>query len=655
MSRRSRALAFAPALPLALALAACSDAPPDLSGPIEGWGAYGNDAGGARHSKLTQITPENVGELELAWIHRSGDVLDGSASLGKSSLQVTPIVAAGSLVYCSPRNKVFALDPETGRERWRFDPAVDASQYYIINCRGVSQWTDPAAAYTDACSERIVMGTVDARLIALDAKTGERCAGFGANGEVDLRAGMGDIDPGEYGVTSPPAIVRDRIVTGAMVLDSRRVDAPGGVVRAFDARTGALVWAWDPLLPEHPGLAPRGEGVLYRRGTTNAWTALSADAERGLVYVPTGNTHPDYYGGHRAGADVYSSSIVALRAEDGAIAWHFQTVHHDIWDYDVASQPVLFDFRGAGGPAPGLIAPTKLGMLFFLNRETGAPLFPVEERPVPQAGAVPGEYLSPSQPFTTKPETLHPHTLGPDDAFGFTPWEKAACRRALEALRHDGIYTPPSLEGTVQYPGMIGGMNWGSASVDPQRRVVVVNTQRIAAKIRLVPQEEMAARYPDGPPAYGVEPQSGSPYFLEREPLLSPWLKAPCNAPPWGTLAAIDTATGEKKWEVTLGTSRDLAPWPVWLKLGTPNLGGPITTASGLVFIGATTDFYLRAFSTETGEELWRRRLPTAAHATPMTYRLTPNGRQFVVIAAGGHGILGTPPNDALMAFALPE
>jgi quinoprotein glucose dehydrogenase len=650
MSRRVSALSFA--IVLSSSLAACSREPLDLTGPIEGWSAYGNDAGGSRHSSLTQITPENVSGLELAWIHRSGDVLDGTQGFAKSSLQVTPIIAAGSLVYCSPRNRVFALDPETGRERWRFDPAVDATGFYIINCRGVSQWRDPNAAYADACSERIVMGTIDARLIELDAKTGEPCPGFGTNGTVDLAAGIGDAEPGEYGVTSPPVILRDRIVTGAMVLDSRRVDAPGGVVRAYDARTGALAWAWDPVLPEQPELAPRSPDVAYRRGTTNAWSALSTDLERGLVYVPTGNTSPDYYGGQRKGADYYSSSIVALGASDGHVAWRFQTVHHDIWDYDIASQPVLFDFRGAQGVRPGLIAATKLGMLFFLDRETGAPLFPVEERPVPQAGAVPGEYLSPTQPFPTKPEPLHPLALEPDDAFGFTPYDKAKCREQIESLRHDGIYTPPSLEGSVQYPGYIGGMNWGSVSVDPQRRVVITNIQRVAGRIQLVPRSEESKHATDNP--YGLEPQAGVPYALDRMPLLSPF-GAPCTPPPWGQLVAIDTSTGEKKWAVTLGTTRDRAPFPIWLPLGTPNMGGPMTTASGLVFIGATTDFFLRAFSTETGEELWKTRLPTAAHATPMTYRLTPTGRQFVVIAAGGHGMLGTPPSDALMAFALPQ
>jgi quinoprotein glucose dehydrogenase len=647
MPRRVFALSFA----LALALA-CSRAPLDYSGPIEGWGAYGNDAGGSRHSKLTQITPENVGQLEIAWIHHSGDVLDGTQGYSKSSLQVTPIIAADSLVYCSPRNRVFALDPETGQERWRFDPGVDAKGFYIINCRGVSQWTDATAARGEACRERIVMGTIDARLIELDARTGRLCDGFGKDGMVDLAAGIGFRKPGEYGVTSPPAIVHDRIITGAMVLDSIRVDMPGGVVRAYDVRTGALSWAWDPVLPDTPELAPRQAGTDYRRGTTNAWSELSVDEARGLVYVPTGNTSPDYYGGHRHGADAFSSSIVALRADDGQVAWHFQTVHHDIWDYDIASQPVLFDFHGAGGDQPGLIAPTKLGILFFLNRETGAPLFPIEEKPAPQEGAVPGEYLSKTQPMPTRPEPLHPTTLGPEDAFGFTPIDKAACRREIESLRHDGIYTPPSLEGSVQYPGFIGGMNWGSVSVDPQRHVVVTNVQRVAGRIQLVPRAEMKSHASHNPYG-GLEPQEGVPYALDRAPLLSPW-GAPCTKPPWGQLAAVDTVTGEKKWAVTLGTTRDRAPFPIWLPLGTPNMGGPITTASGLVFIGATTDFFLRAFSTETGEELWKARLPTGGHATPMTYRLTPTGRQFVVIAAGGHGMLGTPPGDSIVAFALP-
>jgi quinoprotein glucose dehydrogenase len=475
------------------------------------------------------------------------------------------------------------------------------------------------------------------------------CPGFGAGGTVDLGAGIGERAPGEYGVTSPPAVIGDRIVVGSMVLDNRRTDAPGGVVRAFDARTGALVWAWDPVPPDR---APANGH--YARGTTNAWAPLSVDAERGLVFVPTGNSSPDYYGGQRNGLDEYSSSVVALDAATGGVRWRFQTVHHDVWDYDVPAQPTLFDWAGPSGPVPALAQATKLGHLFVLDRATGVPLLPVEERPVPQQGAVPGETLSPTQPFPVRPASLHPATLGADEAFGFTPWDRAKCREAIAALRSDGIFTPPSAQGSVQYPGMAGGMNWGGVAVDPERGLLIANTQRIATRIRLLTREEVRAKYGGRVPDYGVEPQEGTPYALERAPLLGP-LGAPCNPPPWGTLAAIDLATGVPLWEVPLGTTRDLAPWPLWLATGTPNLGGPLVTASGLVFIGATTDFFLRAFDVETGHELWKARLPTAAHATPMTYRLRPDGRQYVVIAAGGHGLLGTPPGDALIAFALPD
>jgi quinoprotein glucose dehydrogenase len=640
----------------AIALACSPAAEVAEGGPVAGWPEYGNTPGGTRHSPLTQITPGNVNRLEVAWTHHHGDIEDGSNGTGvRSSFQATPILVDDTLYFCTPFNRVIAVDAETGQQRWQYDPHTSRDGIYTLACRGVASWLDTRAPADASCRRRIFSGTLDARLIALDAATGVPCGDFGSQGVVDLREGIGDTRPGEYGVTSPPVVIGDRVITGAMVLDNRRVDAPGGVVRAWDARSGALVWAWDPVPPARA--LDRGDSAgaaHYRRSTANAWTAIANDPALGLVYVPTGNAAPDYYGGQRDGLDFYSSSVVALDVRTGQVRWHFRTVYHDVWDYDVPAQPVFIDFPKGGASVPGLVQATKMGHLFFLDRRNGEPLFPVEERPVPQGG-VAGETLSPTQPFPLRPVSLHPARLTPDDAFGFTPWDRGKCRELIEASRSEGIFTPPSLEGTIQYPGMGGGSNWGSGAVDPGRGLFVVNTMRVATYIRLVPRAEFEKQFPDGPPAFGFEPQDGTPYALQRHVLLSP-LGAPCNPPPWGTLTAIDIATGERRWEVPLGTARDLARFPVWLFMpkGVPNIGGPITTASGLTFIGATTDHALRAFRTETGEELWRARLPTAAQATPMTYRLRENGRQFVVVAVGGHSLIPSQPGDALIAFALP-
>ena len=650
--------------------------------PDVGWPAYGGDPGGARHSAADQITPDNVGDLEVAWTYHTGDVITADTVTAEgahasTTFQNTPILLGDMLYVCTPFNRVIALDAETGQERWTYDPKVDLRGAYLLNCRGVSAWTDSRARKGSFCSERIFTGTIDARMIALDAETGRPCPDFGEEGAIDLRAGIGDPEPGEYGVTSPPVVIGDKLVTGAMVLDNRRLDAPSGVVRAFSARTGKPLWSWSALVPgvatdETAALAnapsgqakadggPSGEPT-YQHGTANAWSALSADPERNLVFVPTGNTSPDYFGGYREGLDAYSSSVIALDADSGERVWNYQTVHHDIWDYDIGAQPVLFDFPDEQGAVPAVVAATKMGHLFFLDRLTGKPLLPVEERRVP-GRAVPGEApLSETQPFPLKPPPLHPATLTPDEAFGFLPWEKSACRKMIEEARSEGIFTPPSTQGTIQYPGMVGGMNWGSLSIDAGRRLLVVNTQRIATYIRMVPRaeyDEMVAANGGQAPAFGWEPQEGTPYALQRVPLVSPQLGAPCNPPPWGTLVAVDLATGDVAWEVPFGSTRDLAPWPVWWllgEMGVPNIGGPITTETGLTFIGATTDGYIRAFATETGEELWRSRLPSSAHATPMTYRLRPGGKQFVVVAAGGHMLLGTKPGDSLVAFALPD
>jgi quinoprotein glucose dehydrogenase len=447
-------------------------------------------------------------------------------------------------------------------------------------------------------------------------------------------------------------VLRDVVVVGALVADNLRVDAPSGVVRAFDVRTGALRWAWDPVPPGWSA-APTREGAPgFTAGTPNVWSILSGDPERGLVFVPTGNASPDYYSGERRGLDHYSSSTVALDAETGDVVWSFQTVHHDIWDYDVASQPSLAELPTEAGELPIVVQATKMGHVFLLHRETGEPVFPVEERPVPPRD-VPGEIVTPTQPFPTHIPPLHPVKLGPEDAWGFTVWDRKACADRIASLRSEGLFTPPSLQGSVQFPSSAGGANWGGVSIDPVHGVLYANTMRIAGMVQLIPRAEYAQLDPSAF-AYPDElyPMHGTPFALRRSMLFSP-LGAPCNPPPWGVLHAVDLASGEILWESTLGTTRDQAPFPIWLPLGAPNLGGSIVTAGGLVFIGATTDRFLRAFDARTGEEVWTRRLPFTANATPMSYRLRPDGRQYLVVASGGHG--WSQPGDALLAFALPR
>jgi len=642
------------ALACALATGACGreSIEIDPATPLADWGAYGGSHAGTRFSPLTQITPENVALLEPAWEFHTGDVsLEGNLP---TSFQNTPTLVNDTLYVCSPRNKVFALDPETGAEKWRFDAQIVTDGIYVMTCRGVAHWQEPDPVAGRACQRRVFMGTLDARLFALDADTGKPCADFGEGGVLDLTEDVGGTYPGEYGVTSPPVIVGDRLVTGTLVLDNIRTDAPGGVVRAYDVRSGDKLWAWDPVAPGTPPTVDADGNTTFARGTTNAWSILAADAELGLVYVPTGNTSPDYYGGHRGNADYYSSSVVALDAASGAVRWHFQTVHHDVWDYDVPSQPALFDWPGPQGPVKALAQATKLGHIFFLNRETGEPIWPVEERPVPQGGLA-GEVLSPTQPFPTRPAPIHPTRFTADDAFGFSFLDRASCRRQIEAMRSEGVFTPPSTEGSIHFPGMVGGSNWGSLSIDPVRGILVANSMRVATWVQNIPRAEYDRMEAAGElePDWSYEPSFGTPYVVTRD-FLASMFGAPCNEPPWGVLTAIDIATGEQRWEVPLGSTRDMAPWPLWLEIGVPNQGGSITTASGLTFIAATTDDFIRAFSTETGEKLWQARLPAGGQATPMSYRLRPNSKQYVVIAAGGHGLLETTPGDSVVAYALP-
>ena len=634
-------------------------APLDYTGPVAGWPHYGNDPGGTRFSPLTQITRDNVEHLEVAWVYRSGDLSDGSQYPRRSSFQATPILFDGTLYFSTPFSRVIALDPETGTERWSHDPRIDRSLRYADNLvsRGVAAWSDSGAT-GGPCAHRIFFATLDARLLALDAASGEPCPGFGSNEEVDLKVGIGRVDPGEYEVTSPPVVLNGVVVVGSAIGDNRRVDVERGTVRGFDARTGALRWTWDPVprSPRDPGWKEWTAEGAEKTGAGNAWAPLSADPERGLVFVPTGSAAPDFFGGVRRGSDMYANSVVALRATTGERVWYFQVVHHDLWDYDVASQPTLAVVRRDGQEIPAVIQPTKMGFVFILHRETGEPLFPIEERPVP-ASDVPGEFAWPTQPFPTHPPPLHPLTLDPErDAFGLTPWDRSRCRALLTSLRYDGIFTPPSLQGTLQYPSMLGGANWGGAAVDEARGLMVLNLSRVASWVRLVPRErfEEVRRQPGFEGQIGR--QEGTPYVMVREPIIGSPLDIPCTKPPWGILTAVDLGSGAVRWQVPLGTTRDAAPIPVRFNWGSPTLGGPVVTASGLVVIGASLlDHYLRAFDLETGEERWKGRLPAGGAATPMTYRLRADGRQFVVIAAGGHAGAPGPVGDQLMAFALPE
>jgi quinoprotein glucose dehydrogenase len=624
--------------------------------PASDWPAYGRDPGGSRFSPLTQINRDNVKKLKVAWIYRTGDLSDGKNARSSSAFQCTPLLVDGTLYLVTPFNRVIALDPVTGKERWVFDPKIDLKRPYDnqLNSRGVSTWLDPQRKDGQPCRRRILLGTNDSRLVALDAATGKHCEDFGTGGEVDLTRGVSvsTRNPGEYAVTSPPAIIKDLVVVGAAIGDNNRVTAPSGVVRAYDVRTGKLRWAWDPVPPTFKKSATSDAG--YQLGTANVWSVISVDEARDLIFLPTGNTSPDYYGGERKGSDFYSSSVVALRGSTGKVVWHFQTVHHDIWDYDIPAQPALINVRRNGRSIPAVAVATKVGHLFVLNRETGKPIFPVEERPVPQ-GAVEGEVLSPTQPFPVKPRALAPQMLKPDDAFGLTEADKKACREVIALYRNDGVFTPPSLQGTLVYPGDVGGMNWSGMSFDPQHSLLITNTNRLPRAVTLIPRKDMTpeeAAKLRGNPMVELARQEGTPYLMKREVIIRLPLLVPCTQPPWGTLVAVDLNSGDVRWEVPLGMMPELADRPDAAKWGSLNLGGSIATGGGLVFIGAARDNYLRAFDVETGAEIWKGELPAGGQATPMTYQA--GGKQFVVIAAGGHGRLPSKRGDHVVAFALP-
>jgi quinoprotein glucose dehydrogenase len=659
--RRLGALA---ALVVLLGAGSSGDAPrpADAATPAPGaataeWTAYGGDPLGARYSPLAEITRDNVTSLAVAWTFRTGETPKGAPTRRPTAFEATPILVDGTLYLSTPLGKVFALDPTTGTERWRFDAQVNPqTPFGDFTSRGVSAWLDPAAAEGAPCRRRIFLAAMDARLIALDARTGKPCADFGEQGTVNLRTGLRNPpqSDGEYGMTSPPAVVNGIVVIGSSVADNGRTDLASGEVRAFDARTGALRWSWDPIprVATDPAWSGWNGPVAHATGAANAWAPIAADAERDLVVIPTSSPSPDYYGGERLGANLYANSIVALRVSTGARVWHFQVVHHDLWDYDVQAQPALVMVRRDGREIPAVVQATKTGQLFVLHRETGAPIVPVQERPVP-ATTVAGETASPTQPFSALP-SFGLQNVSTDDAWGLTPWDRKRCRDTIAGARNDGVFTPPSLDVTLVAPSNIGGAHWGGVAFDPGRQIVVVPVNRLAALVQLIPRERHDPARNE--PGWEYAPMRGTPYVMRRRILLSP-LGLPCTAPPFGTLVAVSLLSGRIIWEVPLGTTRDLVASKIFLPMkvgsGTPNLGGPIVTAGSLVFIGAAMDDYLRAFDIESGRELWKGRLPAGGQATPMTYRM-PNGRQYIVIAAGGHGKMGTTRGDSVVAFALP-
>lgn len=645
------------------------------SGHASDWLYYGGTQGGTHHSPLGQITGDNVDDLELVWTYRTG-AIDRHPEIsfkGAMSFHATPILlpkAAGqSLAFCTPFNRIVALNPKNGEERWTFDPEVDPPPSGgRFNCRGIAYWHDSAPTDT-SCEHRLFMGTFDMRVIATDAKTGKLCEGFGDRGTIDVWSmieaevtakakltGMpADLQRGDIQFSSPPAVIGDVVVVGnSNNTKFRRIDGPNGTVRAFDARSGELTWEFDPVPrnPNDPESKNWTKQALQTTGAANTWSMLSVDEERDLVFLPTASASPDFYGGKRPGDNRYANSVVALRGSTGEVVWHFQIVHHDVWDLDIPAQPILTTIRKDDTEIPVVIQLTKQGMTFVLHRDTGEPVFTVEERPVPQDG-VPDDQLSPTQPYPLFPPPLVPMSLTADDAWGFTLLDRNYCRDWIGRLRTDHFYAPPTPEGTANFPGMSVN-NWGGGAMTPDD-VMIVPINRAAIVRTLKSIAEVAPEELSGPMAGlmgAFRHLAGSDYAQSQVPMLS-FIMSPCTAPPWGELAAIDLRTGETRWRRPLGVLDTLMPVPIPLNWGTPNSGGPISTDGGLVFIGATADERFRAFDINTGEQLWETMTPTAAMATPMTYEV--EGKQYVVIAAGGHTWLyGQKVGDYLVAYALP-
>lgn len=621
-----------------------------------GWRYYGGDEGGQRFADLDQITPGNVGDLKPVWTFRTGELerYEGEEYLlEKAAFEATPIVIDGTMYFPTPGNQLFALNAETGEKQWQFDPQIDLKRgdFSEFTCRGVSYWSDGK-------NQRLLMGTVDGRLFSVDASSGKADVDFGEKGYIDLKTGVGLVQ-----VTSAPAIFKNIVIVGTSIGDNNRTHDSRGVVRAFRIKDGQELWRFDPIptRPEDPAFDSWENGSALRTGAANVWATISVDTENDLVFLPTSSPSPDFYGGERPGNNDYANSVVALKASNGEYQWHFQAVHHDIWDYDIPAQPLLFDYPGNDGPVPAVAIGTKMGHIFVLNRLTGEAILPYKERAVPSS-TVQGEQASPTQPFPVMPLPLGIQNITGDHIWAPMEEELTIAQKDFSTRRYEGVFTPPSLEGTVVAPGNIGGIHWGGMSFDPQRNLLVTNINRIAHLIQLLPRHEPgeldaylnAIRNDDNQINPETNRMLGTPYYMSRMVYAKASEKGfwPYTQPPWGTILAIDIKTGEKKWENPLGFMGDPSQNPDFLKYGAVNLGGTCLTSTGLIFVAGTPDNHLRAIDVVSGELLWQYPLPASGIATPMTYFL--NGKQYIVIAAGGHGKNRlTKLGDYIMVFAL--
>ncbi|MGY1449678.1 glucose/quinate/shikimate family membrane-bound PQQ-dependent dehydrogenase [Pseudomonas chlororaphis] len=639
--------------------------------PEGDWQAYGRTEFGDRYSPLTQITPANIGKLQEAWRIRTGDMPTAKDPVEITN-QNTPLKVNGMLYACTAHSQVLALDPDTGKEIWRFDPKIqgpngdDFRGWAHMTCRGVSYYDEASFNKSDAistpaslsaagqaiaasCPRRLFLPTADARLIAINADTGKVCEDFGNKGAVDLKAGIGPFTPGGYYSTSPAAITRNLVIIGGHVTDNESTNEPSGVIRAFDVHDGHLVWNWDAGNPDVT--TPLPEGQTYTRNSPNMWSLASVDEKLGLVYLPLGNQMPDQWGGNRtAGAEKFSAGTVALDIDTGKLRWNYQFTHHDLWDMDVGSQPTLVDMKTADGIKPALIQPTKQGSLYVLDRRDGTPIVPIQEVPAP-GGAVEGDHTAPTQARSDL--NLLPPPLEEKGMWGATPFDQMLCRIQFKELRYEGQYTPPSIQGSLVYPGNVGVFNWGSVSIDPVRHLLFTSPNYMAFVSKLVPRAEVAAGSKRESETSGVQPNTGAPYAVIMHPFMSPF-GVPCQAPAWGYVAGIDLTTNKVVWKHKNGTSRDSSPVPIGLPIGVPSMGGSMVTAGGVGFLSGTLDQYIRGYDVNNGKELWKSRLPAGGQATPMSYT-GKDGKQYVLVVVGGHGSLGTKMGDYIIAYKLSE